>query len=88
MGYFINIFCQGIIFLTLLSVNLTAHALQQIHNNIPGESIKVNISNQTLTRIAIRGDRINKIRLLLGSGVLGCNLLNLPVLDIIRSKYQ
>ena len=57
MRYFIN----TILSLILLSMSLTAYALQQIHNNIPGEQIKLNISTKTLTRITIKDERINKI---------------------------
>ncbi len=57
MHYFI----RTVLSLTLISISVTAHALQQIQIDVPGEQINVNISTQTLTRIAIAGDRINKI---------------------------
>lgn len=57
MRYFI----YTILSFTLLSMSLPTHALQQIHNDISGEQLKLNISSQTLTRITIVGERINKI---------------------------
>ncbi len=52
---------RTVLSLILIGMSLSVHALQQIQIDTPGEQISVNISTKTLTRIAIAGDRINKI---------------------------
>jgi len=58
---FNHIIYRSLAALILISISLNANALQQIHTQVAGEKIKLNISNTTLSRIAIKGDRITKI---------------------------
>ncbi len=61
MHLFLNILYRGVFLLLVFSVSVSVYALQQIYNDTLGEKINVEISQKSLTRIAIRGERINKI---------------------------